>query len=125
MARRPTPKLCALFASRRSRSTSRADGPGYLYAFLDNGQFWKIGMSNDIGRRRREWDRNCPCPTRRWLVVVAVARRRRAETLAHLLLERHCYDRPRIHCPRCRKTHREVFTFNGHWSIVLATIILD
>ncbi|KAJ3709429.1 hypothetical protein C8R42DRAFT_649387 [Lentinula raphanica] len=90
MARRPTPKLCALFASRRSRSTSRADGPGYLYAFLDNGQFWKIGMSNNIGRRRRSGI-ELPVSYSKMASCCCVARRRRAG----------------------RKTHREVFTFNG------------
>ncbi|KAJ3765768.1 hypothetical protein FB446DRAFT_709195 [Lentinula raphanica] len=99
MAKRVTPKLRALLAFRRSRPTSRADGPGFLYCFLDNGVFWKSGMMNNIARRRREWDRNCPCPTRRWLVFVAVARRRRAEALAHLILERLCLDRPQTYCP--------------------------
>ncbi|KAJ3715554.1 hypothetical protein C8R42DRAFT_645924 [Lentinula raphanica] len=120
MAKRRTQKLHALYAFRKSRSTSPADGPGYLYAFLDNGLYWKVGTTNNITRRRREWDRDCPCASRRWLVLVPVRRRRRA---AHLLLEIECYDRPRIFCPRCRKIHREVFLFRGHWSIVQATII--
>ncbi|KAJ3709481.1 hypothetical protein C8R42DRAFT_649362 [Lentinula raphanica] len=91
MAKRRTQKLHALYAFRKSRSTSPADGPGYLYAFLDNGLYWKVGTTNNITRRRREWDRDCPCASRRWLVLVPVRRRRRA---AHLLLEIECYDRP-------------------------------
>ncbi|KAJ3821424.1 kinase-like domain-containing protein, partial [Lentinula raphanica] len=120
MAKRVTPKLRALLSFRRSRPMSRADGPGFLYGFLDNGMFWKAGMTKNVARRRREWDRNCPCLTRRWLVFFAVPRRRRAEALAHLLLEQRCHDRPQIYC---RKVHREVFVFNGPWWFVRATII--
>ncbi|KAJ3766714.1 hypothetical protein FB446DRAFT_708397 [Lentinula raphanica] len=86
-SRRSSRLLRALYAIRRSRSTSRADGPGYLYAFNDRGGLWKIGMSNNFVRRKAEWDRRCPSSTRIWMPPIAVARRRRAETLAHLLLE--------------------------------------
>ncbi|KAJ3830857.1 hypothetical protein F5878DRAFT_668245 [Lentinula raphanica] len=41
MPRRSKPALLALFASRRSRPTSTADGPGCLYAFSDTAHKWK------------------------------------------------------------------------------------
>ncbi|KAJ3771805.1 hypothetical protein FB446DRAFT_704366 [Lentinula raphanica] len=41
MARRSHRALHVLYASRQWRSTSLADGPGYLYAFCDNAHRWK------------------------------------------------------------------------------------
>ncbi|KAJ3833227.1 hypothetical protein F5878DRAFT_646116 [Lentinula raphanica] len=79
MAKRPNCALHRLFARRRSRPTSRADGPGYLYAFVDHGHLWKLGMTNNFDRRKAEWDRRCPSPDRRWMPPIAVRRRRRAD----------------------------------------------
>ncbi|KAJ3817569.1 hypothetical protein EV361DRAFT_871176 [Lentinula raphanica] len=115
MPRRPYHVLRARYASRRLRSTSLADGPGYLYAYLDDGRRWKIGMSRNFVRRKKEWNRQCSSSDRIWMLPIAVPRRRRAESLAHLLLELCCSDRPRIYCPRCRKTHMEVFEFSADW----------
>ncbi|KAJ3714485.1 hypothetical protein C8R42DRAFT_646412 [Lentinula raphanica] len=78
MARRSRRALRALYAFRRSRPTSRADGPGVLYAYVDRGHFWKIGMTNNFTRRKEEWDRRCPSLNRIWMPPVAVRRRRRA-----------------------------------------------
>ncbi|KAJ3863508.1 hypothetical protein EV359DRAFT_64745 [Lentinula novae-zelandiae] len=39
-----------------ARSVSLADGPGFLYAFVDHGHLWKIGMSDNYDRRRAEWN---------------------------------------------------------------------
>ncbi|KAJ3722352.1 hypothetical protein C8R42DRAFT_641758 [Lentinula raphanica] len=60
MSKRSPRVLHTLYASRRSRSTSLADGPGFLYAFVDRGHRWKIGMTKDFARRKGEWDRQCP-----------------------------------------------------------------
>ncbi|KAJ3834734.1 hypothetical protein F5878DRAFT_644893 [Lentinula raphanica] len=82
MVRRPSRALHTLYTSRRARTTSRADGPGMLYAFVDPGRRWKIGMTSNFRRRRAQWNRQCPCPGRRWMPPMAVKRRRRAETIA-------------------------------------------
>ncbi|KAJ3831263.1 hypothetical protein F5878DRAFT_667746 [Lentinula raphanica] len=87
MARRSRRELRALYAFRRSRPTSRADGPGYLYAYVDRGHLWKIGMSNDFTRRKGDWDRQCPSIDRIWMPPVAVTRRRRAGEFAHVHLD--------------------------------------
>ncbi|KAJ3767167.1 hypothetical protein FB446DRAFT_708027 [Lentinula raphanica] len=100
MARRSHHQIFTLYAAHKSRATSVADGFGYLYAFVDRGHRWKIGVTNNFARRKREWDRQCPSSSRRWMPPITVKRRRRAETLAHLLLELLCSDRPRIYCPR-------------------------
>ncbi|KAJ3755277.1 hypothetical protein EV360DRAFT_72990 [Lentinula raphanica] len=123
MAKRPRRILHAMYASRRARSTSPADGPGFLYIFIDNGTRWKVGMSNNFRRRKAEWNRQCPCPNRVWMKPIAVRRRRRAEALAHLMLEIACLDRPFIYCPNCRKVHREIFVFNGNAGSVWNSIV--
>ncbi|KAJ3764605.1 hypothetical protein FB446DRAFT_795959 [Lentinula raphanica] len=123
MPRRSKPALLALFASRRSRPTSTADGPGCLYAFSDTAHKWKVGMTSNFARRKRQWDRQCPCPSRRWKDPIAVPRRRRAESLAHLLLELKCDDRPRNYCSHCRKIHCEVFTFTTNRSFTWKRVI--
>ncbi|KAJ3888006.1 hypothetical protein GG344DRAFT_68345 [Lentinula edodes] len=53
---RSSGQLRVLYASRRARGVSLADGPGFLYAFVDHGHLWKIGMSDNYDRRRAEWD---------------------------------------------------------------------
>ncbi|KAJ3963340.1 hypothetical protein EV361DRAFT_967699 [Lentinula raphanica] len=115
--------LRRLYATRRTRSTSIADGPGFLYAYIDHGRQWKVGMTCNFERRKMEWDRQCPSSKRRWMPPIAVLRRRRAETLAHLLLENRCSERPRIYCPRCRKTHIEIFRFKADWRLTWRNIV--
>ncbi|KAJ3963287.1 hypothetical protein EV361DRAFT_957258 [Lentinula raphanica] len=122
MGRRSNRKLRAVYASRSSRSVSLADGPGYLYAFLD-GRQWKIGMARNFARRKAEWNRQCPYPKRRWMHPIWVARRRRAESLAHILLELVCIDRPREFCHHCWKTHFEKFVFHANRSFAWKKII--
>ncbi|KAJ3781771.1 hypothetical protein GGU10DRAFT_336084 [Lentinula aff. detonsa] len=124
-ARRTTYKLRALYASRRARSTSLADGPGYLYAFVDRGRYWKLGMTSNFKRRKAQWDNECPCAHRRWLPPIRVTRRRRA---GHLLLEIKSIDRPKRYCPHCRRTHIKIFIFRGQWNwtwrIVIRPLLL-
>ncbi|KAJ3875406.1 glycosyl hydrolase family 76-domain-containing protein [Lentinula edodes] len=107
--RRSFEDLQRRFGLREMRGISDADGEGYLYAYVDS-DGWKIGMSNNFVRRQEEWDKDCPSPWRIWLPPIQVANRRRAETLAHLLLEMECVDRPRIYCQNCRPTsaHRKI-----------------
>ncbi|KAJ3975719.1 hypothetical protein EV361DRAFT_887327 [Lentinula raphanica] len=81
-------------------------------------------MTNDINRRKVEWDRRCPSPTRIWMPPIIVRRRRRAEALAHLLLELRCFDRPRVRCFRCRRVHVEIFSFSAERSFVWRKIVL-
>ncbi|KAJ3884168.1 hypothetical protein GG344DRAFT_71544 [Lentinula edodes] len=69
-------ELRALYASQRARGVSLADGPGFLYAFVEYGHRWKIGMTNNYDRRKAEWD----------------------QSLAQILLELKCFKRPRIQC---------------------------
>ncbi|KAJ3849748.1 hypothetical protein EV368DRAFT_67186 [Lentinula lateritia] len=64
-----------------------SDGPGWIYVYIDNGNEFKIGMTKNFERRQREWDRNCPCLNRIWFKPVPAANRRRAESVAHILLE--------------------------------------
>ncbi|KAJ3724767.1 hypothetical protein C8R42DRAFT_640692 [Lentinula raphanica] len=78
MARRSRRILRSLYAKRQARSTSRADGPGYIYAFVDRARRFKIGMTKNFAQRRAQWDKQCPSSTRRWLTPIAVKRRRRA-----------------------------------------------
>ncbi|KAJ3765403.1 hypothetical protein FB446DRAFT_709490 [Lentinula raphanica] len=84
MPKRSSRMLLILYASRRSRPPSLADGPGFLYAFVDRGRRWKIGMSKNFVRRKREWNRQCPSSDRRWMMPVAVKRRRRAGQQTHM-----------------------------------------
>ncbi|KAJ3715644.1 hypothetical protein C8R42DRAFT_725457 [Lentinula raphanica] len=72
--------LRALYAFRRARATSSADGGGFLYAFVDHGYRWKVGMSPDFERSRKEWDQQCPCEDRIRMNPIATTRRRRAES---------------------------------------------
>ncbi|KAJ4469354.1 hypothetical protein C8R41DRAFT_870995 [Lentinula lateritia] len=78
MTRRPTYRLQKLYTRQRLRLVSPSDGRGWLYAYLDGGIEWKIGMSKDFVRRRRDWEKRCPCRNRKWFPPVPVANRRRA-----------------------------------------------
>ncbi|KAJ4468440.1 hypothetical protein C8J55DRAFT_492438 [Lentinula edodes] len=120
--RRSFENLQRRFGLREMRGISDADGEGYLYAYVDS-DGWKIGMSNNFVRRQKEWDKDCPSPWRIWLPPIQVANRRRAETLAHLLLEMACVDRPRIYCQNCQRAHIEKFVFYGPWHVVWTTIV--
>ncbi|KAJ3845756.1 hypothetical protein EV368DRAFT_90150 [Lentinula lateritia] len=84
--RRSFEELQRCYNRREVRRILDADGEGYIYAFV-NVNVWKVGMSKDFIRCREEWDRNCPDLRRIWLPPIWVANRRRAESLAHLLLE--------------------------------------
>ncbi|KAJ3765780.1 hypothetical protein EV361DRAFT_957126 [Lentinula raphanica] len=86
MARRSHLQLHVLYGVKKSRSTSLADGAGYLYAFVDRGHRWKIGMTNNFARRQREWNRQCPSSSRVWMPPIPVKKRRRAGSSSLLYL---------------------------------------
>lgn len=124
--RRPSEDLQQRFVKRRARGISDADGNGYLYAYVHANE-WKIGTTNDFIRRQRQWNQDCPDPSRLWLPPVRVSNRRRAgefyilrlsvhpirvpEALAHLMLETACTDRPRAYCYLCTLPHYFIFSF--------------
>ncbi|KAH7869965.1 uncharacterized protein C8R40DRAFT_1176078 [Lentinula edodes] len=114
--RRSFEELQWRYNKREMRRISDTDGEGYLYAFVHL-NVWKVGMSKDFIRRREEWDRDCPDSWRIWLPPIRVANRRRAESLAHLLLEMACIDRPR------QRKHIEQFVFSENLPIVWSTIV--
>ncbi|KAJ3873659.1 hypothetical protein F5051DRAFT_476297 [Lentinula edodes] len=120
--RRSFEELQHCYNRREVRRISDADGEGYIYAFVDV-DVWKIGMSKDFVRRQEEWDRNCPDLRRIWLPPIRVANRRRAESLAHLLLEMACIDRPRAYCQICQRKHIKHFIFSGTSPVVWRTIV--
>ncbi|KAJ3875419.1 hypothetical protein F5051DRAFT_430587 [Lentinula edodes] len=115
-------ELQLLYDIRHRRTISDTDGQGYLYAYVDSNEV-KVGMTKNFNHRKEEWDRNCPYAGRIWLPPLRVANRRRAESLAHLLLEMACTDRPRMYCQNCHRTHVEKFIFRGLWPVAWRTII--
>ncbi|KAJ3764811.1 hypothetical protein FB446DRAFT_709984 [Lentinula raphanica] len=117
MSRRSKRVLRSLYASRKARPTSRADGPGYLYAFVDHSRRWKIGMSKNFHQRRRQWNIKCRSPGRNWLPPLAVKRRRRADRESIAL------SAQRLGVIQGCNTHREIFLFNSKQSIVWKKII--
>ncbi|KAJ4501167.1 hypothetical protein C8R41DRAFT_862809 [Lentinula lateritia] len=88
---RSAKELRALYASQRARGVSLADGPGFLYAFVEYGHRWKIGMTDNYDRRKAEWD----------------------QSLAHILLELKCFKRPRIQCTQCVTSKNSSSLENG------------
>ncbi|KAJ3757844.1 CPSF A subunit region-domain-containing protein [Lentinula raphanica] len=121
MAKRVTPKLRALLSFRRSRPTSRADGPGFLYdeegsgigtvrARLEDG--WFFSRLRGDGEQKR-WLTSClnnAATTGLKSTVIDV----RSYISSFLCLQILFLG---------RKVHREVFVFNGPWWVVRATII--
>ncbi|KAJ3713705.1 hypothetical protein C8R42DRAFT_646952 [Lentinula raphanica] len=122
MTKRPRRVLRTMYASRRARPTSLADGPGFLYVFIDNGNKWKTksGVEQGVSVSELSMDEARRGQTKAqsgWLIVAS-------EALAHILLELACFDRPYDYCPHCRKTHREVFIFNGNQANVWNSIVV-
>ena len=52
---------------------SASDCGGVIYAYTDGDGTIKVGRTNDLERRMREWDTKCPNPMRRWLGYVETA----------------------------------------------------
>jgi hypothetical protein len=117
MPRRLNSQLRRVLHRRRTRGASASDGPGYIYVFDDSGVI-KIGSTNNMRRREREWNRSCHHPGRVWIESFHTSNRRFAgeylfqlnrctltgfsESIIHLRLESVCVDRPRLHCVTCK-----------------------
>lgn len=96
--------------------------PGFIYMFWDVGNFGKIkiGRTNDLGRRLKDWNRDCrrehaylPAILRDELIKVPHVSR--IERLIHIELKEH---RREAYCSSCRKHHRE-------WFEVMDTMVVD
>ncbi|KAJ3715442.1 hypothetical protein C8R42DRAFT_645842 [Lentinula raphanica] len=103
MVKRPRRVLHSLYAKRRARPTSPADGPGFIYAFIDKGSRFKIGMTRNFDRRRTQWDRQCPSNRRRWMPPLAVQRRRRADPELDALIAIKITTRSSLSTPKGRR----------------------
>lgn len=108
--------LCQRLSARIAKGVSPADGPGYIYHFFDSKFEVKVGRTVDSVRRRKEWDRVCGNPHRKWRKAIWCSNAHRAgkffqsgirfilrsiESISHLLLELECRDRPNRVCPTC------------------------
>ncbi|KAE9382313.1 hypothetical protein BT96DRAFT_1010889 [Gymnopus androsaceus JB14] len=102
-------KLMALIR----KSISNADRPGYLYDFREMRGEFKLGRSGNLAKRIRDWERDCHNAHQLWYDSVYCLHVHRAESIAHLLLEIFCVDRPMHLCPTCGRRHREKFRLWG------------
>lgn len=99
-----------------AKPISPADRLGRLYIFADSINEFKVGRSGNVKRRQTQWNHSCPNASRRWYGSVPCLHSHRAgnyrltlflkyspavESIAHLLLELHAIDRPRLLCPSC------------------------
>lgn len=93
---------------------SAADRPGWIYIFCEGNGVFKVGRTENLERRMREWDRDCPGTAKIWLgafwsslahitgtflflntrFILSIV----AEKLVHLQLELQCDIRPRYRC---------------------------
>ncbi|KAF5343285.1 hypothetical protein D9757_005318 [Collybiopsis confluens] len=107
-AKRSTRKLNATWKKTLKRRLSKADRAGLIYVFYEDGLF-KVGKTNDMRRRIREWDTTCPAKGRKWFGVFWTPFANRTESLVHILLEANCCCRPRFRCRNCGRVHIEKF----------------
>lgn len=49
------------------RLLTKADGEGFIYVFYEGHGIFKVGRTNDLHRRMREWCAICPNAARIWL----------------------------------------------------------
>ncbi|KAF5357522.1 hypothetical protein D9757_013062 [Collybiopsis confluens] len=110
-ARRSEAALEDLWEIAARKKLSSADAPGLIYVFRDE-ELWKAGRTNNIKRRIREWERDCPAFDREWIGWRWTPYANRTEYLVHLALERICVGRPRFQC-NCGRVHVEKFDFGG------------
>lgn len=104
-------------SARIAKAVSPADGPGYIYHYFNSWFSIKVGRSVNVARRRREWDRVCWNPLRKWKTAIWCSNAHRAgkdfqrnlrftlrsaESIAHILLEQACVDRPSQICATCK-----------------------
>ncbi|KAJ4493255.1 hypothetical protein C8R41DRAFT_919730 [Lentinula lateritia] len=99
------------------RPLSSADGSGWIYVFREGRFIYKVGRTNNVARRAREWKYTCRAYPQIWLAAFRTPYAHRTERLVHVALEAICDSRPRIRCA-CQKTHIEKFVFKGQRDVV-------
>ncbi|KAJ4474126.1 hypothetical protein C8J55DRAFT_490793 [Lentinula edodes] len=99
------------------RPLSSADGSGWIYVFREGRFVYKVGRTNNVARRAREWKYTCRAYPQIWLAAFRTPYAHRTERLVHVALEAICDSRPRIRCA-CQKTHIEKFVFKGQRDVV-------
>ncbi|KAJ3924683.1 MAG: hypothetical protein NXY57DRAFT_1083074 [Lentinula lateritia] len=73
---------------------SFADGPGWIYIFLEGNITYKVGHTNNVSCRIREWKRSCHTSPKTWLAAIWTPYAHRTECLVHLALEAVCNSHP-------------------------------
>ncbi|KAJ4497065.1 hypothetical protein C8R41DRAFT_865915 [Lentinula lateritia] len=99
------------------RPLSSADGRGWIYVFREGRFIYKVGRTNNVACRAREWKYTCPVYPQIWLAAFWTPYAHRTERLVHIALEAICDSRPQIRCA-CQKTHIEKFMFKGQRDVV-------
>lgn len=95
-----------------STPPSRSDKRGFVYLFLGKG-LKKVGRTNNIERRKKEWKKQCPSYDQKWIFDLETRWASRlgrfqfllrflsecsVERLVHLHLSLICDGRPRVRC---------------------------
>jgi hypothetical protein len=108
-APRCRPSVSKQFMELKNRAISPKDRPAFIYFFTlpgsaPAGKIWgKLGISNDIRRRQREWHRQCKGVKHVWSPVTRFTRYAyKHERLAHLALMKIGITRPLQTCPGCK-----------------------
>ncbi|KAJ3722390.1 hypothetical protein C8R42DRAFT_720767 [Lentinula raphanica] len=119
MPRRSKSAIHSLYASRKSRPTSTADGPGYLYAFSDTGHKWKVVGDGRILSRFRDGDEQ-----NHWLIFSSNSSAMTGRvTIALIVRSPFSLHSARQYLLRGRKIHCEVFTFTTNRTFTWKNII--
>ncbi|KAJ3751469.1 hypothetical protein DFH05DRAFT_1570344 [Lentinula detonsa] len=116
-ARRSFPYLIRAWRRSIDNPISVADRPGWIYIFYEGGGVYKVGRTEDLARRMREWDRDCPGTSKVWIGAFWTPLAHLTEKLVHLEFEAQCAFRPRYTCS-CGRVHLEKFIFWGSPEIV-------
>ncbi|KAF5355386.1 hypothetical protein D9757_014618 [Collybiopsis confluens] len=86
--------LSRLWTCMATKAVSLIDQPGWIYVFRE-GDLWKIGRTNNLERRVREWWQVCPVVQRDWIRhSVWTLYRNCTESLIHLAIETVCISHP-------------------------------
>ncbi|KAH7088983.1 T5orf172 domain-containing protein [Paraphoma chrysanthemicola] len=93
-----------------------AQKDGFIYVFWEEAQFGmvKIGRTNNLERRLKEWNRDCQLtlkyhPASQRGELAEIPHVNRIERLIHIELKEHRRQR---YCQRCEKRHQEWFEVN-------------
>ncbi|KAJ8075993.1 hypothetical protein PM082_014778 [Marasmius tenuissimus] len=98
------------------KSLSPHDTAAFIYAFciegeneFSDGVVFKVGRTNDIERRKKEWAIQCPSQRHTWYDPIPVLYSHRTERLVHLELAKICLRKPNETCKDCGRRHCETF----------------